>query len=336
MAAKKPKKKPPIEETYTNGQMPKSVKDEFDMASQIMGDESKTQDADELIDYQTFEKNLNVKSQTYVGVRAIPLRDIVGSMGRYSNFNSKFLPKNNSTRDKILSVRAMDDEAKDFPPIKAYQVADNYFIVDGHHRVMISRERNKEFIDAEITKIEFDFELNSDKEYTFNTEKAKTLLIRLEGETFQRKTRLFNDMLRYPIRLTELSSYSKLYETILEQHHYSLIENPSRPFVLSSQDWYRWDFVPTVRMIIKENALRMFPNRTYGDLYVWIQIHRAYLSEKTGSDVDLEETQEDFLKKFGKDYFFNTLTDRVGKYLSALTGGFIPADQNAEHEDKEL
>jgi hypothetical protein len=47
-------------------------------------------------------------------------------------------------------------------------------------------------------------------------------------------------------------------------------------------------------------VLAGFPNRTYTDLYVWIQQHKYYLSQKVGYDVGFDFTAHDFFKKYKK------------------------------------
>lgn len=303
-----------------SGSVNKALKDEFEMASNIIASKKNipVQEKDELIDYSNFEKNLNVNSQSYLGVKPIKIEDIVGSLGRYANFNAKFMPTTEASDRKAKGVRTMKEHNSAFPAIKVYQVSDKYFVVDGHHRVMVSKERDKDFIDAEITKIEFDFELDSNKEYTFNSNEAKKLLIRFEGETFQKKTHLWNDMLVHPIKVSEVSTYSKLYDLIMAHHKQNTMKNVYYPFLMSAQDWYRKDFLPAVESLEKENLLMNFPNRTYTDLYVWIQTHKYYLSEKAGYDVGIDVSKGDFVRKFAKGSYLSGISNTLIGYLKKM------------------
>ena len=49
-----------------------------------------------------------------------------------------------------------------FPPIVVYQLGDAYFVVDGHHRVAIARQRGMETIDADVTELEARWHLAAD------------------------------------------------------------------------------------------------------------------------------------------------------------------------------
>ena len=175
----------------------------------------------ELIDYTRLIKNLDTKSISYIGIKPIPIKNIIGSVDRYTDFNSKFLTAKDAKSAKYLSVLNATKNGKEMPPIKVYQVVDNYFVIDGHHRVTVAKNIFKtEFIDAEITKVEFELKLESGKEYTYNSETAKKFLILLEEKSFEEKTHLKNNILKYPIKVTNLTSFAKLYEEILSFKKY--------------------------------------------------------------------------------------------------------------------
>ncbi|MCK5655918.1 MAG: hypothetical protein KAI03_06485, partial [Candidatus Aureabacteria bacterium] len=44
----------------------------------------------ELVDYTRLIKNLDTKSISYVGIKPIPIKNIIGSVDRYTDFTSKF------------------------------------------------------------------------------------------------------------------------------------------------------------------------------------------------------------------------------------------------------
>jgi hypothetical protein len=138
---------------------------------------------------------------------------IVGSLGRYQDFNEGFLPHRENISTRYESVKQSMLAGKILPPIKVYQVLDNYFVIDGHHRVTVAKNvLHATDIDAEVVQIQFDLDLSTDKKYTYNTDRAKRFLIRLEEEVFQNKTFLRNTILVHPLKVTDLTSYAKLFE----------------------------------------------------------------------------------------------------------------------------
>ncbi|MGH3014917.1 MAG: chromosome partitioning protein ParB, partial [Gaiellaceae bacterium] len=90
-------------------------------------------------------------TRRYVGIRPIPVAQIVGTDSRGSDFDRDFLPRRPDVRERWRRVeQAFPDSG--FPPIVAYQLGDAYFVIDGHHRVAIARRRRMETIDAEVTE----------------------------------------------------------------------------------------------------------------------------------------------------------------------------------------
>jgi len=264
------------------------------------------EEKDNLLEFDTIEKNLEHTHKQYKGVEAIPIDKIVGSLGRYNDFNTEFLPQGDRISAKYENVKEAMLAGKELPPIKVYQVFDSYFVIDGHHRVTVAKkELNAAAVDAEVTEIHFDIGLSPDKKYVCDTEQAKKFLIRLEYDAFEKNTFLKNSILAYPLRVTDLTSFGKLYEEIVDfKKNYNNGELAKKAIVYSSLLWYETRFIPAVKIILEEKILDRFPNRTYTDLYLWIQQHKYYLSQKAGHDVGFDFTKEDFLKKYRKLKFF--------------------------------
>lgn len=262
-----------------------------------------------LIDFSSVEKNLEHTHQRSRGIEAIPINKIVGSLGRYHDFTEGFLPQNERVSAKYESVKQAMMNGKDLPPIKVYQIFDSYFVIDGHHRVTVAKkEMQAAAIDAEVIEIHFDLALSPTKKYTYNTEQAKMFLIRLEEDAFERNTFLKNSILVYPMKVTDLTSFGKLYEEIQEfRRNYNNGELAKKAIIHASYLWYEKRFLPTIRIILEEKILEQFPARTYTDLYLWIQQHKYYLSQKAGYDVGFDYTKDDFLKKYRKSKFLDLI-----------------------------
>lgn len=102
-----------------------------------------------MISFKTVKQILKPQTETYAGMQVIPIDKIVGSEGRYKDFDNKFFPKNTFMKERWEHV----DEAviKDIvlPPIKVYELGGIYFVRDGNHRVSVAKSKGIEFIDAE-------------------------------------------------------------------------------------------------------------------------------------------------------------------------------------------
>lgn len=260
-----------------------------------------------LVDFSSIEKNFNAYTLKNKGVHAIEIDKIVGSLGRYFDFTENLLPKRDSVTARYNDIKSIMESGGILPPIQVYQVLDNYFVIDGHHRLAVAKNELKaKYIDAEVIEVRFKFELSSDKKYTFDTEHTKQFLIKLEEDAFQKSTLLNNDILIQPIKVTELKSYTRLNEEIIEfQKTYNKGELAKKHIVFSSLKWYAQRFLPAVKIMEEAKILSKFHDRTYADLYVWIQKHKYYLSQEAGYDVGFDFTAQDFTEKFKNKKFFD-------------------------------
>src|SRR5688500_14088394 len=83
---------------------------------------------------------LRVVGQSYVGMREIPIRQVVGSVDRAVDFDRLFRPRKRADlRQRLNSLRQAFAD-RPMPPIAVYEASGLYFVSDGHHRVALARE----------------------------------------------------------------------------------------------------------------------------------------------------------------------------------------------------
>jgi hypothetical protein len=90
--------------------------------------------------------------QAYVGRRTVPVESIVGSEGRYADFDDEFLPLRGSSEERWTSVYAALRRGEGLPPVSLLKVGDAYFVRDGNHRVSVARWLGVEALDAEVAE----------------------------------------------------------------------------------------------------------------------------------------------------------------------------------------
>jgi hypothetical protein len=90
--------------------------------------------------------------QAYVGVRSIAVRAIVGTVDRAGDFDGEFLPRRADMADRWYQVECVVRRGN-APPISVYELDGRYFVVYGHHRVAIARQRGIAHLEAEITRL---------------------------------------------------------------------------------------------------------------------------------------------------------------------------------------
>ncbi len=89
------------------------------------------------------------------GLQNIPAARIVGSAGRHQNFTRHFLPRSHDqrSRERWRNIFTLAITGAGFPPIEVYQVGDDYYVEDGHHRVSVVKYLRWETIQAYVTQL---------------------------------------------------------------------------------------------------------------------------------------------------------------------------------------
>lgn len=227
------------------------------------------------------------------GVQSVPIDKIVGSVGRYRDFDDAFLPVSNDLSERWRSVNRAFYHEVSLPPAKLYKVGDVYFVLDGNHRVSVAKEVGVSYIDAEVmeavTRVPVD-------ENDIAAEKLERLG---EYAEFLERTRL--DKLRpdQNIRFSIAGGYDLLVEHIAV-HRYFMGLDLKRDIDEDEAvtDWYDSVYMPIVEAIRDQKILERFPNRTEADLYVWVVDHEYRLKESgENPDVTPEEAASDYAER---------------------------------------
>lgn len=88
------------------------------------------------------------------GVQFVPVEKIVGSLSRSRDFDREFMPLNDRSRDRWVSIDRLYHETDSLPPVKLYQVGGEYYVVDGHHRISVIRNHGQLYVEAEVTRMD--------------------------------------------------------------------------------------------------------------------------------------------------------------------------------------
>ena len=226
-----------------------------------------------LLAFEDMRRGIHAQAQRDGGLREVPIDRIVGSVGRYRDFDRAFLPRQARTRDRWESVDRAHREGTEVPPIELYRIGEVYFVKDGNHRVSVARERGQAFIDAHVIDVAAPAPVES-------AEDLLDFIRDRDALAFYETTDLLRLRPDARIELTLPGQYDKLLEHISTHRWYLGNEQKrevSYPEAVAS--WYDRVYLPTVEAIRKTGALRDFPNRTEADLYLWTTEHHWYLHE---------------------------------------------------------
>jgi hypothetical protein len=235
----------------------------------------------DLIPFDEAREQLHLNQKICLGLHEIELKKIRGSVGRYQDFTSAFLPRQESLRERWQNVRTASI-SKGLPPIELYKVGQAYFVADGNHRVSIAIQEGLDTIEAYVCEYVTLVELSAEAD-------LDELLTKAEYAEFLTSTHLQPDQ---PIEFTVSGRYMEL-EIQISSVQQTLEHERGEPIAYSeaAQKWYQEIYIPTVQEIRESKILDHFPERTEADLFIWMWRKENELQIESGpiSDTELNE-----------------------------------------------
>jgi len=265
----------------------------------------------QLLSFEEINRKLELHNQRYLGIRQVKLKNIVGSIDRYRDFDRYFLPKKAHLEYRWSNIYNAYKKDMPLPAVKLYKVGDIYFVLDGNHRVSVARRMGMVYIDAEV--IEFRTRIPITREMD-----PKDMFILYEREKFMDLTGLSEKRPDIKIRLTTPGKYDFLLNQITNHMYYlNSKNNKEYSYKDAALDWYDNIYLPAIKVIDKYGIIENFPNRTKSDLYVWINEHKYHLREKFGDNIGLSDAAFDFSKRFSEGFlpglklFFSNILKKI-------------------------
>jgi len=227
-------------------------------------------------------------------LETIPIKSIIGSVNRYTDFTRSFLPRQESDLPRWTSVRIVAEQLEGLPPIDVYQIGEAYFVKDGHHRVSVARENGAEYISAYVTKVNTLVPLTPE-------DKPEDLILKFERAQFLAETHMDEILPDVNLEVSAPGQYEKLAEHVSVHRYYMGIDFKREiSYPEAVRHWCTTVYSPIVRIIRSRNILRNFPGRTEADLYLWITAHRTALSEELGWNINPDTAALDFVNRFSR------------------------------------
>ncbi|NNC92351.1 MAG: ParB N-terminal domain-containing protein [Acidimicrobiia bacterium] len=256
------------QDTYTRARWQESWKR---IAAMVRGQQPQT-----LIELDEVQGRLGLFQQSYVGVRPIPVDQIIGSVDKSRDFDKDFRPRTDRTRQRWEQLERTFPDG-DFPAIEVYKVDQTYYVIDGHHRVGISKVRKVEFIDAEITELHSPFELEPDVDIAAIIHlQQKQLFLQQSGLGLVRPDPRIE--CSRPVGYVQLLENLEVYGYHLQHGRGELL---SREAVAA--DWYDTIYLKSVADIEEAGLTELLPHSPISDLYLWVHQRRQSLYPDRGS-----------------------------------------------------
>ena len=244
------------------------------------------------------------------GNKTVPIEKIIGSVGRFRDFDSIFLPRQTNTRERWMRIDEAHLTDTPLPAIELYKIGDTYYVKDGNHRVSVARERGQRFIDAYVTEIE----LQKPAAEMGLVER----IVAEERRKFYGSTRLKRN-LGIEIEISHPGGYTKLLKHI-EVHRWFLGEHRGEEVSWEEAvaGWHRDVYSPLIGVIRENKVMKDFPEDREGDLYLWIIEHLWYLREAYRKDVSIKDATLHFAEEYSPKAvkkivkFFHKIASRLG------------------------
>jgi hypothetical protein len=240
-------------------------------------------DARPLLSLDEVTKRLGAFEQSYVGIRPIPVAAIVGTVSRVEDFDRDFLPKRSKIQERWRQVEQSFPDS-DFPPISVYEIDGRYFVVDGHHRVAIAKQRGTEIIDAEVTRLRSRTPLPPDAD-------IGAIIMAEQQRRFMEESGLGRARSQARIEFSRPQGYIELLEHIKIHGYHMMMERGELLSVEEiASDWYDRVYLPTVEAIHREGLSELWPKATDADLFLWVGQRRRELFPERPDEMDIEGT----------------------------------------------
>lgn len=253
----------------------------------------------DMLAFESVRACLNIHGQVALGHQIVPVDHIVGSEGRYSDFDRRFLPRTEAVEVRWRSIERAMDRLIDLPPVDLWKISDVYFVRDGNHRVSVARWMGQRHIDSVVTELLVDVPLTPELS-------VRTLLFAEEYNDFLEWTNLQVLRPSQRIEFSELGGYLELVRHI-NVYRYSLGQRLGRTIERDEAiaGWYDNVYLPIVQVIRDQQVLKRFPGRTEADLYRWVMDNRATIGEP--ADQTPEATANAYVSALGHASWFDTI-----------------------------
>lgn len=250
----------------------------------------------ELLPFDEVREALPYRGQRDIGLQTVPLDKIVGSVGRYRDFDRAFLPTQRQTTDRWINISQARYKDVPLPPVELYKIGDVYFVKDGNHRVSVARDRSQIDIDAYVTEIEISFRLTADMDID-SVQSAKAY-----GHFIQ-QTHLDTLRPESDFHLSNAAEYARLLEHINAHQYYLGTERQGDvPFEDAVISWHDSVYRPLIEAIEGTGLLRQFPDLTPSDLYLHVSEYQWLVREAAQGTIVDEEARAEAMARMADVY----------------------------------
>ncbi|MCA9922120.1 MAG: hypothetical protein KC421_07105 [Anaerolineales bacterium] len=250
------------------------------LASWILGTNN------QLLPYHEIRDSLPFQGQRDLGAQTIPIENIVGSVGRYRDFDRAFLPTQRYNHQRWINISLARYQSVELPPIDVYKIGEVYFVKDGNHRVSVARQRGQSMIDANVIEIEVPISITPESE-------IDEILSRQAYAQFLQKTNLLQLRPDADLEMTLVQLYGRLLEHINTHRYYMGLEQQQEiSYEEAVLSWYDHVYCPLILAIKQQNLPAHLPEMSLTDLYLMVSEYQWLRRESSITDDKVEEASK--------------------------------------------
>ena len=108
----------------------------------------------DLLPFDELFQQLKKQPRTVLGMQTVSLAQIVGSTGRYRDFDLAFYPRHQTGDRRWINIARARYQGVALPPVLLYRVGSAYFVEDGNHRISVARANGDKIIKARVIELD--------------------------------------------------------------------------------------------------------------------------------------------------------------------------------------
>jgi hypothetical protein len=225
-------------------------------------------DVNLVLPYDEVIAALGLRGERALGLRTIPLSQVVGTVDSRRDFDRRFRPTSGKVRERWERLALAQRRGESIPPIDVYRVGELYFVKDGHHRVSIAIATGQKTIEAYVTEVQTVVPADGIRH-------RADLLVKSYEREFQARVPL-PAQTRASITVSDPWSYALLGETVeawgfrYMQHEGHFLDRD-----VVARRWYAEEYGPVVRMLREADLVGT--GRTEAEAYLRVASERYRL-----------------------------------------------------------
>ena len=118
----------------------------------VMARIRREQASNRLLSFDDVRRELAAKNRLQRGTRVVEVDEIVGSVGRWRDFDRSFLLARASMGERWKRIDRAFQRGEDLPPVELYKLEEAYIVVAGHHRVSVTRYHDVPTLEAAVAE----------------------------------------------------------------------------------------------------------------------------------------------------------------------------------------